>query len=135
MLKKYGWIFGVRIAIGGAVFTAMGFVAKAMFSSMNRMANDGFNSTGNFSFIYDLSGNKIDASSLGIDISQLGVTSSPFGNVGLSPSLPEPFSILCNFIIGVGLVMLIGGALLAWYLKKKGQERLIAPSTPSLPRD
>lgn len=133
MLKKYGWIFGVRIAISGAIFTAMGFVAKAMFSSMNRMANDSFDSIGNMfggggsTIFYDNAGNVIDPSSLGIDVSQFGVTSGdPFGfsNFTVSASLPEPFAIFCNFIIGVGLVMLIVGALLAWYLKKKGQEAL-----------
>ena len=44
MVKQFGWLFGVRIAIGGALFTAMGFVAVAMSSSMDRMANDNFQS-------------------------------------------------------------------------------------------
>ena len=134
MVKRFGWLFGVRIAIGGAVFTAMGFVAKAMFSSMTRMANDGFNSLGSMfpstenagMTFYDTAGNMIDPSSLGIDVSQLGVSSgSPFGlgNFSVSAWLPEPFTILCNFIIVVGLVLLIGGAVLAWYLRKWGQRQ------------
>lgn len=133
MLKKYGWLFGVRIAISGAIFTAMGFVARAMFSSMNKMANDSFESIGNMfggggsTTFYDNAGNVIDPSSLGIDVSQFGVTGgSPFGfsNFTASASMSEPFDIMCSFIIVVGLVLLIGGSLLAWYLKKKGQESL-----------
>lgn len=133
MLKKYGWLFGVRIAISGAIFTAMGFVARAMFSSMNKMANDSFESIGNMfgsggsTIFYDNAGNVIDPSSLGIDVSQFGVTGgSPFGfsNFTASASMSEPFDIMCSFIIVVGLVLLIGGSLLAWYLKKKGQESL-----------
>lgn len=133
MLKKYGWLFGVRIAISGAIFTAMGFVAQAMFSSMNRMANDSFESIGNMfgsggsTIFYDNAGNVIDPSSLGIDVSQFGVTGgSPFGfsNFTASASMSEPFDIMCSFIIVVGLMLLIGGSLLAWYLKKKGQESL-----------
>lgn len=130
MLKKYGWLFGVRMAISGAIFTAMGIVANAMFSSMGRMANDSFQSIGNMfgggsATFYDNAGNVIDPSSLGIDVSQFGVTGgSPFGHFTASASISEPFDIMCSFIIGIGLVLLIGGLLLALYLKKKGQESL-----------
>lgn len=135
MVKRFGWIFGVRIAISGALFTAMGFVAKAMFSSISRMASDGFNRLDSMwqsanenagMIFYDTAGNVVDPSALGIDVSQFGVTSgSPFGfgNVSMSTGMGEPFAILCNFIIIVGLVLLIGGALLAWYLKRWGQQQ------------
>lgn len=130
MLKKYGWLFGVRIAVSGALFTGMGIVARAMFSSMNKMASDGFDSLGGMFggsagvTFYDTAGNVIDPGSLGIDVSQFGVTGGNSFGFSMSASLPEPFAIFCNFIIIVGLVMLIGGAALAWYLKKKGQEAL-----------
>lgn len=135
MVKRFGWLFGVRIAIGGALFTAMGFVARAMFSAMNKMANDSFsgifgNGMGAYEnagvIFYDNAGNVVDPGVLGItDLTPFGVTSgSPFGmsNFSMSTSMGEPFSILCNFIIVIGLVMLIGGALLAWYLKKWGEK-------------
>ncbi len=120
MLKRYGWIFGLRIAISGALFTAIGFVAKAMFGSMNEMVSDGFGSLG--SPFSGMDSTMIFYDSAGKVISPGGT----FGNstFGASASMPEPFSILCNFIIFMGLVMLIGGALLAWYLKKEGQENL-----------
>lgn len=134
MLKKYGWLFGVRMAVSGAIFTALGFVAQAMFSSMSRMANDGFESLGGMfatenagMTFYDNAGNVIDPSSLGIDVSQFGGTggtSFGLGNFSVSVVASEPFDILCGFIIAIGLALLIGGALLAWYLKKKGQESL-----------
>lgn len=133
MLKKYGWIFGLRIAISGAVFTAMGFVAKAIFGSMSNMASDGFDPFGGMfpanesaMIFYDNAGNVIDPASFGLDASSFVTSGDPFGfsNFSISSSMPEPFAIFCNFIIGVGLVLLIGGAVLAWYLKKKGQESL-----------
>ena len=132
MLKKYGWLFGVRMAISGALFTAMGFVARAMFSSMDRMANESFESIGTLlgggsTTFYDNAGNIIDPSSLGIDVSQFGMTGgSPFGfsHFTASASMSDPFDVLCSFIIGIGLVLLTGGIFLAWYLKKKGQESL-----------
>jgi len=40
MLKKYGWIFGVRMAISGALFILMGMVANAMFTSMDNSFNE-----------------------------------------------------------------------------------------------
>lgn len=133
MLKKYGWLFGVRMAVSGALFTTMGFVARAMFSSMTNMANEGFNSIGNIFgatqsagvTFYDNAGNIIDPASLGIDVSQFGATSGTpfgFGNFSMTPVASDPFDIFCNFIIFLGLALLIGGILLAWYLKKKGQE-------------
>lgn len=138
MVKRFGWLFGLRIAIGGAVFTAMGFVARAMFTSMQKMSANSFNrllgggmganENAGMTF-YDNAGNIIDPGAWGIDVSQFGVQSGdPFGFSGFSMSsgLSEPFAIFCNFIIAVGLVLLIGGAVLAWYLKKWGKENLTA---------
>ena len=99
-IRKYGWLYGVRMAVSGAVFTLMGFVARAMFSAMGGMMGSGF---GGITF-YDNAGNQVAPAQF-----------------GLSASTAAPFDILCNFIIFLGLAMLIGGLLLAWYLKKKGQ--------------
>lgn len=115
MIRLYGWLVGLRMAIAGALFTAMGFVARAMFSSMNSFANDqmsgmlgGFGGSG--VTFYDQAGNIVSPGSTG------------FGGFDVNTALPEPFTIFTGFIIVLGLVMLIGGALLAWYLKKWGSE-------------
>lgn len=123
LIRRYGWIIGVRIAISGALFTAMGFVAKAMFGSMNSYASQQMNSIfGGGVTAYDNAGNLMDIGDLGLSASDFGLTGSvPFGFSTVS-AMPDAFSILCNFIIVVGLVLLIGGAALAWYLKKKGTE-------------
>ncbi len=137
MLKKYGWLFGLRMAISGALFTAMGFVGKAMFRSMDRsfsgMVSGMFPANQNAGVtFFDEAGNVVDPSHLGLsagDVNALfgggGSTGfSPFGGVSVTAAMTDTPDILCNFIICIGLVMLIGGALLAWYLKKKGQESL-----------
>lgn len=136
MLKKYGWLFGVRMAISGALFTAMGFVAKAMSSAMtnsfNGMVDGMFPATHNAGVtFYDNAGNVVDPSHFGLSTSDLAAMGlggssgySPFGGMNITASVTDPFDIMCNFIIVIGLVLLIGGALLAWYLKKKGQEAL-----------
>jgi len=130
-IKKYGWLYGVRMAISGALFTVIGFVANAMFGAMGSsftMDTPGFHSGVTF---YDNAGNVVDASHFGLsasDLNALGLGSSggysPFGGISLSTGMAEPFDIFCNFMIFVGLALLIGGLLLAWYLKKKGQEAL-----------
>ena len=137
MLKKYGWIFGLRMAISGALFTGMGFVGKAMFgamtSSFDGMVSGMFPATQNAGItLYDNAGNVVDPSHFGLSASDLNAALglggssgySPFGGISISSSMTNPAEILCNFIIFIGLLMLIGGALLAWYLKKKGNEAL-----------
>lgn len=124
LIRRYGWIVGLRIAVSGAIFTALGFVAKAMFGSMNDYASQQMGGLfgGGGVTAYDNAGNVIDLADLGLSASDFGaVGGSTFGFSTVS-AMPNTFSILCNFIIGVGLVLLIGGAVLAWYLKKKGQE-------------
>lgn len=134
MLKKYGWIFGLRMAISGALFAGMGMVGKAMFRSMtSSFGMDGmFPATQNAGVtFYDNAGNVVDPAHFGLtsaDLNALGLGGSsgysPFGGIDMSISMTNPADILCNFIIFLGLAMLIGGAVLAWYLKKKGQESL-----------
>ena len=133
MLKKYGWIFGLRMAISGVLFTAMGCVGKAMFNSMTSsfdgMVSGMFPATQNAGItFYSEAGKVIDPPLSVLSTNALNEMLGVGGSSGFSPfggiSMSNPADILCNFIIVIGLVMLIGGALLAWYLKKKGNEAL-----------
>lgn len=130
LIRQYGWLVGLRMAIAGALFTAMGFVARAMFSSMNDFANDqmsglmgGFG--GSSVTFYDNAGNAVDPGSLGLtpaSLNAMGLGGSTGFGFDVSSALPEPLSIFTGFIIILGLLMLIGGILLAWYLRKWGRE-------------
>lgn len=136
MLKKYGWLFGVRMAISGALFTAMGLVANAisgsMTSSFGSITGNMFSATQNAGVtFFDNAGNVVDPAQLGLsssDLSALGLGGSmgydPFGGISITSSMTEPFDIFCGFIIFIGLLLLIGGIVLAWYLKKWGREAL-----------
>lgn len=136
LLKKYGWLFGLRMAISGALFTAMGFVAKAISSAMtgsfNSMVDGMFPAASNAGVtFYDGAGNVVDPSAWGLsasDLQSMGVGASSgystFGGLDITASVTDPFDIMCNFIICIGLALLIGGIALAWYLKKKGREAL-----------
>ena len=135
MLKKYGWLFGVRMAISGALFLLMGVVAMAMSSAMTSsfgsMVDGMFPASYSDVTVYDSAGNVVDPSQLGLsdrDLAALGLGTasgfSPFGGMNVTATMTDPFDIFCGFIIFIGLALLIGGILLARYLKKKGQESL-----------
>ena len=136
MLKKYGWLFGMRLAISGALFILMGMVMLAVSSSMTNSFNDMAGSlypavqNAGVTF-YDEAGNLVDPSYFGLtdsDLSAMGLGGysgyGGFGGLTITTSMTEPFDIFCGFIIFLGVVQLAGGLLLAWYLKKKGQESL-----------
>ena len=136
MLNKYGWLFGVRLAISGALFILMGLVMLAESSSMTNSFNDMADSlypavqNAGVTF-YDEAGNIVDPSYFGLtdsDLSAMGLGGysgyGGFGGLTITTSMTEPFDIFCGFIIFLGVVQLAGGLLLAWYLKKKGQESL-----------
>lgn len=127
MVKKYGWLFGVRMAITGALFLMIGLVANAMFTSMA----SGFSAelpgfSGGMTF-YDEAGNMVDPSHFGLtnnDLAAMGLGSSSGYSTFSMTTMTKPIDIFCGFIIFLGLIMLIGGLLLALYLKRKGQESL-----------
>ena len=124
MIRRYGWLVGVRMAISGALFLALGFVALLMSSAMSdTMSMMGGFGGGSVTF-YDEAGNAVDPSQLGLsnrDLAAMGLGSSAaFSSV--ASGMTQPFDIFCGFIILLGLVMLVGGALLAWQLKKWGEK-------------
>lgn len=92
MLKKYGWIYGVYIAIAGALFTGLGAVAKFVSEAML----NNFNSTANNMF----------------------VGSNPLA----STATFNPVSIIGTVIMILGTVMIIAGIVLAIYLKKRNSK-------------
>ncbi len=101
LIRRYGWLIGVYVAISGALFTGMGIVGKLMFNAMFK--NSPFS---NETVFFDSQGFSVN---------------DPFGfSIG---SGSNPASIFTTFIIIVGVISLIGGIVLAIVLKSKGAER------------
>lgn len=128
MIRKYGWLYGVRMAITGALFSGMGLLGKAIFRSMSNSFSTelpGFSTGVTF---YDEAGNIVDPSHFGLtgsDLQSMGLGGFAGPSVSFqTTAMSDPANMMCNFIIGIGLIMLISGAMLAWYLKKKGQQTL-----------
>ena len=111
LLRQYGWLFGVRLAVGGGLFFLFGLVGKLMLGSFSTISNNAFNAMGfgnQFStggmIWYDEAGRQI---------------AGPAGPVLSAASASDPGSILTTFIMILGLVMFIAGIIIAVSLKPK----------------
>ena len=93
MFKKFGWIFGVYLAVAGVLFAGIGAVAKFVSDSMIT----------NFISSFD------------------GMFMSNPSGLGNFTSL-NPVSIVGRITIIVGVVMIISGVILAIILKKRNDK-------------
>ena len=111
LVKRFGWLIGVYVAVGGASLAFVGAIGMAFASSMSRSAANSFSSLGSGMFgggsvtFDDASGALMDA-----------------GFTSVASTVTQPFEAVCIILTSAGLIVFAGGALLAWYLKKKGKE-------------
>lgn len=94
LIHQYGWLCGLRLAVSGALFVAMGLVGRAMMRSMESM-----------------SGGFPGFSSPDVFVDEMGRV--------ISRRASNPFEIMTGFIIVIGVIALLGGIVLATMLKKK----------------
>ncbi|MBE6709852.1 MAG: helix-turn-helix domain-containing protein [Ruminococcaceae bacterium] len=118
MLKRYGWIVGVYVSVIGAMFTGMGalgrFLVKQMFS---------FNTAAPYG---ELQITVEDGMTLTPDmeaaiLAEIGGSfgySDPFSGMMSGFMENNPVSILCGFIMIVGIVMILTGIAVAVLLKR-----------------
>ncbi len=93
MIKRFGWIAGVYISMCGLGVATIGVIAKLALSAMFGSLEQTVTSMGGFA----------------------------------APAMPNivtknPVSIMANFFIIIGVILIIGGIVLSLYLKKKGRE-------------
>lgn len=99
LIKRYGWIFGLRMAVSGGLIAAMGLVARVMFKNM----------------ILGFSGSM---GSLGGYAGTSWMMSNPLSS--FQSSAWSTASLFSGFMIGLGVVILIIGVVIAVLLKKWG---------------
>lgn len=121
MIRRYGWMYGVYLALGGLLFTVMGGTAVSISNSMlnygnNMMSGMEFGGMGGFNVLYDEAGAVITDSSI---YRALGMAEPSFDS---ATGFPNPVASLGTLIIVIGVFMMIGGTILAVYLKKKADE-------------
>ena len=131
LLRKYGWLFGVRLAVSGALFLAFGLFASLLsnsfFNGVDSMTPFGGMSSAGW---YDENGNRINdpVRYFGYDVyGALGMQESDFSGgfdsefSGFSASGRNMFGMFSGFIMLLGAVQLIVGIILAIELKKLDQ--------------
>ena len=123
LIRRYGWLFGLRVALGGLGFTVIGALARwgfgAMFDTSSGMMSgfggfDGFGGMGGIEF----SPNTPPELQQQI-LAQLGYApaSSPMGGI-------EGFFLgFATVILVIGVATMIAGTVLAVYLYRKGNQR------------
>lgn len=129
--KKFGWLLGVYISFIGAGLTALGGIAKFIVSRMVT----GFSSTVSAMNTPFGGGMEIamqNENGEWVDV-PADMAEEIFGSMGgmgypaADPSLTafaenNPVSILAGIMIFAGVVMIIGGIILAWYLYRLGRK-------------
>ncbi len=119
MVQRYGWIFGVRIALSGLGLTIIGVLARwgfgAMFQTSQSMMSGigGFGGMGGVTFSGDVPPG-LQQEILG----ELGyATASPLGGM-------EGFFLgFATVLLVLGVLTMIAGAALAAYLYQKGNKK------------
>ena len=104
LLRQYGWIIGLRMAVSGALMTFIGFLGRAAVRSMNQGFGLGFEMVPSQTAWYDDAGN---------------LMTSPIS----MPSQPsDPMTILCTGMIVLGVILILAGICIAVSLRNQHRE-------------
>lgn len=121
LLRRYGWLFGVRMAASGAGFVLIGFLSRTSIRSMftpttlgTSFGND-LSPFGQAWTAYDSSGNAMGVSGF-MNVS--GYEDSPFAGFATN----NPVYRMGGFFIGLGILLLIAGIILAIVLKMQNHK-------------
>lgn len=115
LIRTYGWLAGVRIALSGLGFTLVGALARWGFGAMFDTSRDMMSGFGGGVEFTPGTSPEIQRAVL----EQLGMApaSSPFGGI-------EGFFLgFATVILVIGIVTMIAGAALAAFLYQKGNKR------------
>lgn len=113
MVKKFGWLYGVRMTVSGAVITGIGCLARAAFRSMLSPVSSFMDMGGMSGGLY------IDGVPSGIRLDGAGFS----GFDSFSSAAGETASLFTGFIIALGLIVTLSGIALAVALRKWGEKK------------
>lgn len=126
MLKKFGWLYGVYVAIAGVGMTLIGGLARYLSRSMMSGVENAFNQTmsgpvpGSIT-LYDAAGNLITDQNLIDQFAQaagIGSQTAP----GVTVTVHNPVATFGGVIMVVGIVLMLAGVGLAIWLRKKSKQ-------------
>lgn len=110
LIRKFGWLAGVYVALGGFGISLIGGIARYAFSKL-------FSVTVNNTYFWDVSGLPD-----GITPGDLGL-SDPFGSTitGMT-QMGEITTAIATVILVIGICIMVAGAVLAILLYRKGRK-------------
>ena len=119
LIQKYGWLFGVRVALGGLGLTVIGALARWGFGAFFDTAAQMTGGMGGFGGYMEIDGMVISPSGFTSEVEQ-----ALLDQMGLAPA--TPFGGVEGFFLGFATVILVlgilttlaGGALALWLYKK-----------------
>lgn len=114
LIRKFGWLAGVYVALGGFGITLIGGIARYAFSKMFAVtANDIFGGMNSW---------QVTGLPDGISLGDLGL-SDPFGSatVGMT-QMGEVATAIATVILVIGICIMVAGAVLAILLYRKGRK-------------
>ena len=114
MVKKFGWLYGLRVAIGGALMTAMGLLGRWMFKTMFFSGAD--TSYGGWTTSGDVPQSILN----GLNRQSGFVTSGLDSFHSTAWNVASGFT---GFIIFLGICTLLCGVVLALVLRSWGEKR------------
>ncbi len=121
LVRRYGWLAGVYIAVGGLPFAIIGALARWGFGAMFAASNDmmsGFGGFGGMGGVEFSPGTPPEVQQAILEELGMAPAASHFGGV-------EGFFLgFATVIIVMGVAMMVAGAVLAVYLYKKGNKEL-----------
>jgi len=125
MLKRYGWIVGVYLSVIGAMFTGMGALGRYIVRQMTSSVMGFGTSAPNYAFgqpeIVIEGGMELTPDMEAAILNEIGGSfgySDPFSGMMSGFMENNPVSILCGFIMIVGIVMILAGIAVAVLLKR-----------------
>ncbi len=120
-LKRYGWIYGVYLAVVGGLFTGLGALGRYIAGRMMSAAGTLMGSMSPFG------GTSFGAPTYVPGLGEVYIESSNLATYGASRFEPgawlaqnNPVSLVGGVIMGIGIVMIVGGVILAVLLKRYG---------------
>ena len=124
-LKRYGWIVGVYLSVIGAMFTGMGALGRYIVRQMTSSVMGFGTSAPNYAFgqpeIVIEDGMELTPDMEAAILNEIGGSfgySDPFSGMMSGFMENNPVSILCGFIMIVGIVMILAGIAVAVLLKR-----------------
>lgn len=122
MLKKFGWLYGVYVAIAGAGMTLIGGLARYLSRSMVSDFNSWMSEPVPGSItLYDAAGNLITDQNLIDQFAQaagIGSQTAP----SVTVTVHNPVATFGGVIMVVGIVLMLAGVGLAIWLRKKSKQ-------------